>query len=267
VRRVGVFLGLTGLSLCAPIVCGQATEAPPLSFDVVSIKPLPPAGGRGQGNPPPPCPPLRYTTGLISGFATASKLIQDAYGLSPHQISGGPSWIDSDLYCIEAKSAGPSDRDQLRLMLQPMLADRFKLVTRHETKEMPVYIMTVAKKGLLFEIKPGDPTTGLTAQELKAAGYEFRTQIDESLPTKSLMTRNTMEGFAALLSSSVPLALGGLDRPVVDQTGLQGRYLLAWRRGDDFKGALEEQFGLRLEPSKAPLPAVAIESIQRPDAN
>jgi uncharacterized protein (TIGR03435 family) len=180
------------------------------------------------------------------------------------------------LYCIEAKSPGPADRDQLKLMLRPMLADRFKLVARHETKEMPVYIMTVAKKGLLFEIKRGDPTTGfMTTQELKAAGYEFRTQIDESLHTKALLMRNTMPGFAAFLSGGG--VIGGLgpastpliDRPVVDKTGLQGRYLLVlrWTDDDDFRGDIEQQFGLKLEPAKAPIPAIVIESIERPSKN
>jgi uncharacterized protein (TIGR03435 family) len=203
---------------------------------------------------------------LVSGAATASKLIQDAYGLSPHQISGGPSWVDSDPFCIEAKSAGPAEKDQLRLMLQPMLADRFKLVARHETKEMPVYIMTVAKKGLLFEIKPGEPATGpVTAQDLKAAGYEFRTQLDESLPTKMAVTRGTTQGYAAFLSNS---PLSDADRPVLDKTGLRGNYMFVMRwTGDDFREAVEDQFGLKLEPSKAPLPTIVVESIHRPDAN
>ncbi len=244
----------------------QPAPAPHPAFDAVSIKSLGPAGGgRGPGNGPPQCLPLRYTTGMVSGSATASKLIQEAYGLSPHQVSGGPSWVDSDRFCIEAKSAGPAEKDQLRLMLQVMLADRFKLVTRHETKEMPVYTMTLAKKGLLHELRPGEPATGgVMMEDLKAAGYQFRTQLDQSMPTKALVSRNTTQEFAALLSSFTL----EVDRPVVDQTGLQGNYMFVMRwTGDDFRGALEEQFGLRLEPSKAPLPAVTVESIQRPDAN
>lgn len=130
---------------------------------------------------------------------------------------------------------------------------------------MPVYIMTVAKEGLLFERKPGETTTGgVNFRDLEAAGYKFRTQPDESLPVKALVARATTQSLAALLSDFNL----ELDRPVVDKTGLQGDYMFAMRwTGDDFRGALEEQFGLRLEPSKAPLPAIAIESIQRPPAN
>ncbi len=253
----------------APAPAPQTQPAPPtmpLTFDVVSIKSLGPGGGgRGPGNGPPQCLPLRYTTGMVAGSATAAKLIQDAYGLSPHQVSGEPSWVDSDRYCIEAKSVGPAEKPELVLMLQAMLADRFKLVAQHETKEMPVYIMTLAKKGLLFERKPGEPTTGgVNFRDLEAAGYKFRTQLDQSMPTKALVTWGATQHLAELLSD-FPL---DLDRPVVDKTGLQGNYTFAMRwTGDDFRGALEEQFGLKLEPGKAPLPAVSIESIQRPDAN
>ncbi len=256
----------------APAVQPQpvAPRNPP-TFDVVSMKPVDPNGGRGAGSPP-PCGPLKYATGLVYGLTTTSKLIQDAYGLSPHQISGGLSWLDSDSYCIEAKSVKPAGADQLKLMLQPMLADRFKLVARYGTKEMPVYIMTVAKKGLLFEVKPGDPMTApnlrLTTQDLDAAGYKLRTHIDQSLPARMLVTQRTMAELAAFLSSSPLAPSDAIDRPVVDKTGLEGRYLLVMRwTDDDFRGDIEQQFGLKLEPGKAPLPAIVIEGISKPSAN
>lgn len=250
----------------APAPQAQAAPPPkPVTFDAVSIRPLGPGGGGRGGNKggPQVCRPLLYTTGMVSGAATASRLIQDAYGLSPHQVSGGPEWLDDDRFCIEAKSPGPAEEEQLKVMLRTMLADRFRLVARHETKEMPVYVMTVARKGLLSEIRPGAPTTGgITVQDL--TGYEFRTQVDQSVPPKMLVDRNTMQGFAAILSSFTL----DVDRPVLDKTGLQGSYMFVMRwTDDDFRNDLEQQFGLKLEPGKAPLPAIAIESIQRPDAN
>lgn len=80
--------------------------------------------------------------------------------------------------------------------------------------------------------------------------------------------QRTMPAFAAFLSSP-PFASEAIDRPVVDKTGLQGNYLLSWRwtDDDDFRDEIEQQFGLKLEPAKAPLPALVIESIERPSKN
>lgn len=261
----------------APVQIAQAQRTPeparaldPVpAFEVVSIKPLPPApaGGGRSGSPGdgPVCRPLRYTTGMVAGAATTARLIQDAYGLSPYQVSGGPSWINDDRFCLEAKSMGRAEQDQLKLMLRPMLADRFKLVLRQETKDMPVYMMRVAKKGLLFEMKPGESMTGpISAEDLKAAGYEFRIRLDESASPKVLVTRNTTQGLAALLSD-VPL---DLDRPVLDKTGLKGSYVFVMRwTDDDFRSDFEQQFGLKLDPQKAPLPSLVIESIEKPSPN
>jgi uncharacterized protein (TIGR03435 family) len=207
---------------------------------------------------------LRYTTGMVFGAATAATLIQDAYGLSPHQISGGPSWLDDERFCIEAKSSGLAEERQLKLMLRSMLADRFKLVVRHETKEMPVYLMTVAKPERLFEVKPREASQNfVTQQDLDAAGYKFYHQPDGP-KAGAYFNRDTMHNFADALS-------GGpfIDRAVIDRTGLAGTYLLVLRFSADesFLNAVEEQFGLKFEPAKAPLDAIIIESMEKPSAN
>jgi bla regulator protein BlaR1 len=242
----------------------QPAPAPPPTFDAVSIKSLPPGNGKGRGPGPggDVCRSLKYTTGMVAGSATASTLIQEAYGLSPHQVSGGPDWLASDRFCLEAKSAEPAEKDQLRLMLQSMLADRFKLMLHHETKEMPVYVMTVAKKGLLYEVKRGGPP-GINAQDLKAAGYEFHHQLDGAL-AGTLASRDSMRGFADALSRT-PF----VDRPVLDNTGLTGTYLLLvqWGENEDFLRAAQEQFGLKFESQRAPLPAVVVDSIEGPSQN
>lgn len=239
----------------------QPAPAQPPTFDAVSIKPLPPGSGRG----PRPATgdvrfPLKYTTGMVAGSATASGLIQQAYGLTPHQVSGGPDWLASDRFCLEAKSAGPAEKDQLRLMLQVMLADRFKLVLHHETKEMPVY--AIAKSGLLYEAKPGDPPLSNT-RDLKSAGYEFHHQIDGAL-AGTFADRSSMQGLAELLSRNP-----AVDRPVLDKTGLQGVYVLLvqWGENESLMSAAEDQFGLKFESQKAPLDAVVVDSIQKPSEN
>lgn len=259
-----------------PIYLAQAQAPAPQSrpivtqkaptFDAISIKSVPASAGRGGTKGPSLCPSLKFTTGRVYGEASVSKLIQEAYGLSQHQVSGGPSWVNSDHFCIEAKSAGPTEKDQLVLMLQSMLADRFQLVLRHETKEMPVYFMTVSKPGRLFELTPDQASIkSTTPQDLQAIGYKTYHEPDGS-PAGVMFDRNTMQGYAAFLSQDPGLIS---DRPVVDRTGLTGTYLLFVQFGanDNFLNAIAEQFGLKFDASKAPLPAVVIEGISKPSEN
>src|SRR3954467_11956679 len=127
----------------AAFVIVRAQEPKPPAFDVASIKPaadptsfsfsMVQPGGRyiGQNMP------LRL-------------LIKTAYGVHDSQIIGGPSWIDSDHWDINAKAEGykgttTTFRDEARLMVRPLLADRFKLVLHHEQRELPVYALVVAK--------------------------------------------------------------------------------------------------------------------------
>jgi uncharacterized protein (TIGR03435 family) len=238
----------------------------PPTFDAVSIKPLPPGPGRGPISTS-GCRPLRFTTGMVSGSATVSKLIQEAYGLSPFQVSGGPDWVSSDRFCVEAKSAGPAEKDQLALMLRSMLADRFQFVLRLETKQMPVYLMTVAKPGRLFEVEPGVGYQKFTAfQDLQAMGYKVYHQPDGPI-AGSFVDRNTMQGFADFLSNSN--LVGVTDRPVLDRTGLSGTYVLMMQIGANETplDAAADQFGLKFVPSKVPLPSIVIERIERPSAD
>jgi uncharacterized protein (TIGR03435 family) len=115
------------------------------AFDAATIKPNNSAdGGIGAG---PIGGSLRLTPGRVVGTFTARRIILEAYHLTSPQLSGGPVWIDNDKFDIEAKAATRANRDQLRQMLQTLLSERFKLAVRHETKEMPVYVMTVGKSG------------------------------------------------------------------------------------------------------------------------
>ena len=201
-------------------------QAPP-AFDVVSIKPnATPAGGREDGGGS-----LRFTPGSVAGRkVSARRIILEAYHLTDRQLSGGPSWLDSDRFDIEGKAAAPADENQLRVMLQSLLAQRFKLVVRHETKEMAVYALQVAKSGpALQEIKPGEP----------APSPLLRHKVEGTL-AGSWMDRGSMQHFTDALSRN-PL----IDRPVLDKTGLQGSYLIfmQWGADDNFMAAVEEQFG------------------------
>src|SRR5580704_11736004 len=126
---------LLALTFCS--VYGQ-TQEKSLSFDAASIKLYSGSGGGGRGVPEgaPLAPPpggggLRFTPGrVISAPAgvSARKIILEAYQLNQHRLSGGPGWLDSDRFSLEAKAEGASE-NQLRKMLQTLLAERFKLVT------------------------------------------------------------------------------------------------------------------------------------------
>src|SRR5262249_52080705 len=86
--------------------------------------------------------------GRLNTFSTSLRmLIIFAYNVKDFQVSGGPGWANSEAYDIVAKADGDATQPQLRLMLQALLKDRFKLVLRHETKDAPIYELVVAKDG------------------------------------------------------------------------------------------------------------------------
>ena len=140
---------VAGLMLAAGALYAQVEHARP-AFEVASIRPSNSADRR---------PYFGGDAGrFIANNVTVKKLIQNAYGVKDFQISVGPSWIGSDLFDISAKSESSMRPEDLWLMMQSLLADRFKLVIRRETKEMPVYGLVVAKNGAKFrEVKESDP--------------------------------------------------------------------------------------------------------------
>jgi uncharacterized protein (TIGR03435 family) len=226
--------------------------AQPPAFDAASVKPnTTPRGGReipGGGS-------LRFTPGRVTGTrVTARRIILEAYHLTEYQLSGGPGWVESDRFDIEGKAATPADRNQLRQMLQPLLAERFKLVVRHETKEMPVCALVVAKNGSkLHEVKPGDPTPAPSNDHPGRGGT-----------TNHMFDLETMQEFADSLSRN-----SSFDRPVLNKTGLQGTYLISleWGSDEDYQTAIEEQLGLKFESQKAPMDTIVIDHIEKPDPN
>lgn len=120
---------------------GVVAIAAPAAFEVASIKPHQPTPG-----------PMRVARSAENGRlsyvnVTLKVCIRAAYGLRPYQVSGGPSWIGSDTYDIAAIAEGRATKEQMMPMLQALLADRFKLATHRETKDLPIYALVVAKNG------------------------------------------------------------------------------------------------------------------------
>jgi uncharacterized protein (TIGR03435 family) len=240
----------------------MAADADP-SFEVATVKPSDP---NRQG---------RAITVRGRTFATfntpLNNLISFAYNVHPRQIVGVPDWADNALWDITAQPDGegqPNDR-QWRLMLQKLLADRFQLSFRREKREMPAFVIVVAPGGHKLSRSGGDPN-GLPGLFFKGLGV---------LPAINA----TIGDFAGVLQSVV------LDRPVVDQTSLTGRwdFTLQWTPDEtQFGGrggqaaaqaganappglftAMQEQLGLKMDSSRAQVDALIVDRAERPKEN
>jgi len=220
------------------------------SFDVATIKPTGPNRPGGTMNLPPGG--TFTSTGIPLKF-----IIAIAYGVSPQQISGGASWVEAEPYDIVAKAEGIQGRiplDKLRPMLQTLFEERLKLMIQRTEKEASVYVLSVDSNG--HKLKP--------IGEENAASPELNIEPGGRLPGRNA----TMTEFAIVLQTGV------LDRPVIDRTGLTGRFDfdLAWdaegRGLSDFPNiftALKDQLGLKVDTSKELAPAIVIQSIKRPE--
>jgi uncharacterized protein (TIGR03435 family) len=199
-------------------------------------------------------------------------LIKNAYGVQDYQVIGGPSWINTDGYDIEAKPEASADQKQVWLMLRSALAERFKLVFHRETRELPSYSLSPAKNGL----KLPEPTEG--------EGFV------------AVRPGPRLEGGKARMGALVTALSRLLGRPVVDSTGFAGEFdvhveftpdestigLLGSGGPRDPGGfavrptdpdrpsilvALQEQLGLKLTTVKTPVEVLVIDHVERPDAN
>jgi uncharacterized protein (TIGR03435 family) len=240
----------------AACIRGQTTTATP-AFDVASVKMSPPNQGRDKGD---------MDNGRISlrNYPMVGILAY-AYNLNFDRIAGGPEWLNSQNYDIDATFPPETNGDTVRLMMQNLLAERFKVAVHHEQKPAPVYALVVGKKA---------------PRLVKATGDDARDSCDRhGLLLTCELHHATMTEFA----ESIPhwLSQNWLGMPVVDQTDIQGAYhvTLTWtmtnRRDDtvDLPGlslfdAIEEQLGLKLEQRKAPFDRLLIDRIERvPVAN
>jgi uncharacterized protein (TIGR03435 family) len=213
-RRI---LAITGLS----VVTGVAVCAQTPAFEVATVKPAArPEGGMirmGMGGDP----------GRINYlFVTLKDVLARAYRLKPYQI-GGPSWIESERYDITAKIPEGA-ADQVPEMLQVLLSERFHMQTHRETRELPIYALTVGKGGAKLtpaaEVDPGPQIFSgadgakMQAQKMTAErGTMVASDGGGGGTAKMRMNRATMSSFADMLSRM-------LDRPVVDLTGVDGKY-------------------------------------------
>jgi uncharacterized protein (TIGR03435 family) len=294
-RRL-VLLVAGSLAVAASSVHGQTSAAPGgaarpdvtadvkvPAFDVVSVK-LNKSDNRMVRI-------MAKPDGYSSSNVSLKMLVQSAYGIREDLISGAPSWADSARFDIDAKVAGPDvdalqklSPEQRRLLLQPLLADRFKLKIHTETKQLPVYEIVLAKGGSkLKEATAGDTY----ANGIKGPDGVGRGGMMRFGPGQLTAQAVPMTSLTNMLSQQ-------LHRTVLDKTGLTGKYdlELTWTpdQGADpmFKGpdglpqradaapdssgpsiftALQEQLGLKLLSSKGSVETIVIDHVEMPSEN
>jgi bla regulator protein BlaR1 len=258
------------IAVAGPIVIGltdsarlraQSQPATSPAFEVASVK-LNKSGTRGG----------RINT--EAGRLTITNIplvtcILAAYELQRYQFSGEPGWVGTERYDIVAKADTPVGDHQLMLMLQGLLAERFKLASHHATKELPGYALVVGKNGpKLHEVEvagkgwvrnnPG----GMTGQEVSMRELALSLSARLGLPVVDL---TGIKGVYELKLEWTPDAsqsknlAEAKDNPLVEFTGDPN--------GPSIFTALQEQMGLKLEPRKVPTETVVVDHIERPSEN
>jgi uncharacterized protein (TIGR03435 family) len=212
----------------------------------------------------------------VNRDATMLNLIEAAYGVSEDSIAGGPGWLNSDLFDVIAKVPDGTTPATAKLMLQALLADRFKLVVHNETRPVPRYVLSVGKGGSKLKTASGSGNPG--CQPKQQGGGNGGPGDLASQPNIQVACHDlTAQAIAENLHQ---MAGGYLDHDVIDSTNLEGSwdFDLEWTgrgalaakgaEGISVFDAVEKQLGLKLELKNVPLPALAIESVNRkPAAN
>ena len=280
----------TSLAVLFGCAVMQAQPATKLEFEVASIKPSPPPapgmailvgcrGGPGSSDP------ALYTCQNIS----LSNLVTMAYRIAYYELSA-PDWATVTRFDLRAKMPEDTTKEQLALMMQSLLADRFKLAVHRESREIQRYELTVAKNGPKFKeaaapapadsaaIAPGPPKLDKEGYPVIGPRGGMAIMYDKA---RLYQPEMTMTMLAGQLSAQ-------MRGPVVDATGLTGKYEISlyWSAGDslrtaaptpgggptpvdtvstgpDLKQALQEQLGLRVESKKGPVEFVIVDHAEK----
>lgn len=264
----GVFIALAfACGVCRP-VAAQGAQAKPEApkhmpadadpaYEVATIKPSNPDDHNS-----------RFFYGghhLTIENHTLNTMLLFAYGIHPRQIVDAPAWLGADHYDIDGvlDTEGEPSLKQLEGIVKKLLADRFQLKFHLETRELAVYALTVAKDGPRLTKSKGDPNALGNENDQEHGGQMTMTITDMS-----------MSQFVLIMQMIT-------DRPVVDQSGLAGKWDFKWTWTSDENRvppdipnpapgmftAIQEQLGLKLEAKRAPADAFVIDHVERPSAN
>jgi len=242
---------------------GQA-QAPPAAAPVVEAATIKPVKEPSPNN-------MRDSTEgrrLSMRYTTLRDLMMMAYEVDPRQILGGPAWVATDEYDIDAVAVeGVQSNENEEAMLKELMADRFQLKVHRDQIVMSVYVLAVAKGGPKLKAADANSVENSGCEHLGVCSFHKR----------------TLASFARFMQFVV------LDRPVVDKTGISGEFdfALKWTPDESqFNGmgfrvpvpdgmatlpglftAIQEQLGLKLESQKIPTEAIVIDHVERPSEN
>ena len=244
--------------ICTPIVLAQQAAAP--AFEVASVR-------RNVSGPlSPPTQQIRPGGAFTATNQLLIRLISFAYSVDDFRLIGGPGWIRQARFDVDARANTGAPNEQIRLMMQSLLADRFALVTHRERREMPTYV-------LVFARDDGRLGPGVQAVD------DCKTQHPKLAP-------NTLYGCGPI-SVAASIASMMLGAPVVDKTGVSGTFNVSVSFSPEgvrpfagesftppadpnlpsFRDALRDQLGLKLEAGRGPVDVLVIDAAEMPTAN
>jgi uncharacterized protein (TIGR03435 family) len=272
-----------------------------MAFDVASVKLNKSSDTRSHanvtmdaGNEDPPSGGLFSATNFLLNVYVAF-----AYKITPNQtqslLAQMPTWATAERFDIQARADGNPTKDQMRVMMQALLADRFKLIAHLETRQLPVFALVLAKSGKtgphLRQHLDNPPCATPASSSVPDSTQPPPAKVGTELPAVCdafigqfvdghwrVSARNMSIGRLASIFSVV----GVLDHPMLDKTGLTGNFDFSLEFTPEFKGpsdfqpdvtgptfleALQEQLGLKLEPQTGPVDVLLIEHVEQPSEN
>jgi uncharacterized protein (TIGR03435 family) len=274
----------------APEAKPSVETSPALAYEAVSIHKFVPDGGSmymSVKNTP---------NGMIVTHQQVKSLLSNAYDVRYDQILGGPAWIDSDMYDVNAKmdeesmaklqKLSPEEQEHTRQqMLQAVLAERFKLVVHRETRQLPIYALVVAKGGTKLKVSAPDD---VSADPTKEPDWKSGRGIMRMNYSASAFT---ISGLDVSIDRLVWQLASTLSAKVEDRTELKGKYDFELRYSNENERAMapnpsgtssaalsdstapslfeaiQEQLGLKLESRKGPVEVIVIDHIEKPSEN
>lgn len=282
-RAVQVLVYLFAAHLAFPQTAAQP------AFEAASIKQnTGPANGTGT---------VRILPGgrLRAENALVRAIIQNAHDVKPFEIVGGPAWIDSARYDIEAKPAGETSEREARLMTQTLLEERFQLRTHRETREASVYTLSAAKSGVRLPAPKEGDCLGTAADQPQTPASSSGKPLPPCGRLMALIQipNARLTGARVQMADLTRVLTNLLWRPVIDRTGYTAQFEVSLEfAADDAIGllsgpyrpdaippapkepggvsiftAVQEQLGLKLESGKGPVEVLVIDRIERPSTN